>query len=216
MASLANVFVVGALVHAVASLAFAGVALCASGARRRFVASLSTLVVALTAAVYAAQSSSNAPPVGAFVRAGDGRTQFAAEWIGYTASLALIGYAFAFSLNAPAPEQALGALTLAFVGGGGVLGLFVAVPGIQVAVAAATTLMYALFFGALARSARRARRTWLLVAFGVVTAAFYVVPYVLGPPAANAIGATPEHVLYLIGNVVTKIALPVYEIVSST
>lgn len=215
--SLRTTFIVGAVAHALAALVFACVAATTRSAARATLAVAAFAVVTITAAVYAAQASG----AGAFVRAADATTQWVAEWVGYTASLALIGWSLAHSTGASAAAAATGTYLLAGVGAGGALGLFVAERGAQVAVVGAASALYVAYFAvvwprrraAAAGAHRRSlgERRALVVGFGITTVALYVVPYVAGPPVANALDATAEHALYLAGNVLTKMALPLVE-----
>jgi hypothetical protein len=170
----AAVFILNGALHAGFALIFGALSLFAKRPQRRSIATNATYVTLITAAV----SVVLAAGAGTFVRAGDGRSMYLAEWIGYTLSLYFIGQSLAETL-APdkAPLAARAGQALALVGAGCSI---------------------------------------VLVLFMVVTLVFYVGPYMLGDVmnvvAASADVILAERWMYFAGNVLTKILLPIYEL----
>ena len=222
-----STFTAGGWLFAAAAAAFAVASLAHGNAHVRRIFTSATAVACVTAAVNFAQAEG----VSRYARAGDGADLYWLEWAGYAVSLFFIGASVAHFLDplADMPGRSGGpsaAATAAFdsvyaglllstVGLGGLAGLLISSQqrAVQWAFVLLTSGVYAVWIAYAARNANTQRfrgRIALLVYF-VLATLFYVVPYVAGPPVYGAISASTEHALYLAGNVLTKLLLPLLE-----
>jgi hypothetical protein len=210
--TLTTIFLVGGALHAVATLAFLGVVAFAAGARTRETAVSATIVVGLTQTVYWAAAAG----VGVVVDRGDGRPAYVSEWLGYAISLYFIGTSLsAFVRVRPHAGLSSGGIALALVGAAGAAGALTpsSSPGAQWALVAVAFAAYLLFFLSTVRDSRASRRrTTALLYFALVTLALYVAPFIAGPSLLNVVSVDVEHAAYVVGNVLTKIALPAVEL----
>jgi len=196
-------FGASALVHALAAAAFA---LYAYTGRKtpleRSVLVSAFIVATVTATVTAAQ-----------VSLPDVHVNYVLTWCSYTVSLFLIGKSLAAAVY-QSSDYLVPAYLLAIVGLGGVLGL--AVPGNSWAfwiVALGTTLLYAAFALLLLAARKRGPGTTRLIVVFLAATLLYIVPYVAGYARTRAVDSVAlEQWLFLAGNVVTKIAVPFWEV----
>ena len=181
--------------------------------RRRIL--VSALAVAF---VTAAVNFVHAQDLGTAKRPGDGVTQYWLEWAGYSVSLVFIGDSLLHFLAPAVPGDVTlhGGVLLGVTGLGGLAGLLVdsGHRGTQWAVLVLTTAAYALWiaYAAQLMDTRRYAHRILTIAGFILATLFYVVSYVAGPPVYAGITADTEHWVYFVGNVLTKLVLPVFEL----
>ena len=134
-------------------------------------------------------------------------------WGGFAFSLFLIGHSLATFMGHDSSRRVFLGFTLALVGALGTLGIYASTsPGIY-AVIVGAFLLYAAFFTVLVRergASAPEHACWVLVLFGAATLA-YIIPYIAGFPTNASTVNVADTVWYLVGNVVTKIAVPVIE-----
>jgi len=207
----AAAFVTTAIVHALAAILFLVIKYTRTKTMlQQSILNSAIIVVLVTATVAAAQST--------FTASTDVLSNYLLTWASYTVSLFLIGKSLALTVN-PMGDYVVPAYLLATVGLGGVLGLLV--PGISLEfwlVVLGTTLLYVLFavvvFFDVPRDARTPGTAPLVAVFFVATLT-YIITYVAGFPRAR-IADDPsvawEQWLYFLGNVVTKIIVPIWEV----
>ena len=135
-------------------------------------------------------------------------------WLGYAVSLFLIGKSLALTLYEPtnASSAFVPGYLLLLVGLGGAITLllpkslaFVPIIG--------TSALYIVFFVLVALESVHEARVGALVYFALVTTVFYILPFILGfPTNRDTSGIATEQWLYFVGNLLTKIGLPAWEL----
>lgn len=225
---LTGVFVTGVVVHTLAAVVFAYLAYAyvsdtrvrgtqSFEQRKAAVAFSALIVVLITATVYGLQIDG----FGRFPRS-DGQAPFLTEWIGYSVSLALIAKSLLLTYMVPFEEQFPLLWTLFAVGLGGVLGVFIpsSFPAAQAVLVIGVSVIYIAFVVFGIRYSRVYTRTqeypWLFVYFVAATIPTYILFYSVGPTIGNVVSEEVEHLFYLLGNIASKIVLPILEVQTIT
>jgi len=176
----------------------------------------SIVVAAVTASVYWLQAEG-------FGRIAGPGTPFVSEWVGYSFSLYLISNSLCLYYSVTSVGRTSLNWTLFLVGVGGVVGVVYSPNGAaEAAIVTGTSVLYLLFLFRLYQEMQITRQVADVsrapyYLFLVATLFTYVLFYILSPTVLGAhcvVTENVEHLVYLVGNVLSKILLPIVELVT--
>ena len=196
-------FLAGAIAHGLAAAVFAVVRCASPNGRANSIATSALIVALLTAALNGTQA------LGGFASLHESYT---ATWAVYTLCLFFIGKSLTVATGDG--DWFTSGFVLALVGAGGVFVLelddTVSIGAYAVAVVG-IVLLYVLFFWLVGEQATREKSGWLIAAFGAATL-LYIIPFVVNYPVQRTDTLLADSGLYFVGNLLTKIILPIVEL----